>query len=163
MPKHSRGGEDVAGVIAPPPLIYLGFLAVGLGFSYLWPLMIVGDSIPTAARLGVGAALAAMGVVIGVVGFRQFRKAGTNVRPDQPTTALVTEGIYRYSRNPLYISQALVYSGIAFAADSLWALAFLVPTLVVVRYGVVAREEAYLERKFGDDYRRFKEAVRRWL
>lgn len=163
MPKHSRGDEDVAGVIAPPPLIYLGFLVLGLGFGHLWPLAIVGGSIPTAARVGVGGALAVTGVVIGIVGFRQFRKAGTNVRPDQPTIALVTEGIYRYSRNPLYISQALVCLGIALAADSLWAVAFLVPTLVVVRYGVIAREEAYLARKFGDDYRRFKATVRRWL
>jgi protein-S-isoprenylcysteine O-methyltransferase Ste14 len=162
MPKHSSGG-DVAGVVAPPPLIYLGFLAAGLGLGYLWPLAIVGDSIPSAARMGLGAALAALGIVIGIAGFRQFRQAGTDVRPDQPTTALVTEGVYRYSRNPLYISQALVYAGIALAADSLWAIAFLVPTLVVVRYGVIAREEAYLERKFGDDYRRFTAAVRRWL
>src|SRR5713226_9496609 len=138
MPKHSSGGGDVAGVVAPPPLIYLGFLAAGLGFGYLWPLAIAGDGLPTAARTGLGAALAGLGVVIGIAGFRQFRKAGTNVRPDQPTTALVTTGIYRYSRNPLYISQALVY-------------------------GVIAREEAYLERKFGDDYRRFTAEVRRWL
>ncbi len=163
MPKQSRGGDDVAGVVAPPPLIYLGFLAAGLGLSYLWPLAIAGDSIPAAARTGVGAALAALGIAIGIAGFSQFRRAGTDVRPDRATTALVTTGIYRYSRNPLYISQTLVYAGIALAADSLWAMAFLVPTLVVVRYGVIAREEAYLERKFGDDYRRFKAAVRRWL
>jgi protein-S-isoprenylcysteine O-methyltransferase Ste14 len=98
MAKHSRRGEDVAGVVAPPPLIYLGFLAAGLGFGYLWPLTIAGDRIPTAVRAGVGAALAVLGVIIiGIAGFRQFRKAGTNVWPDQPTTALVTEGIYRYS------------------------------------------------------------------
>lgn len=163
MLKHSRGGEDVAGVVAPPPLIYLGFLAAGLGFGHLWPLAIAGDGIPTAVRMAVGAALAGLGVVIGIAGFRQFRKAGADVRPDRPTTALVTKGIYRYSRNPLYISQALVCAGIALAADSLWALAFLVPTLIVVRYSVIAREEAYLERKFGDDYRRFKAEVRRWL
>lgn len=163
MPKHASGGEDVAGVVAPPPLIYLGFLAAGLGVGYLWPLAIAGDGMPTAARTGLGAALAALGIVIGIAGFRQFRKAGTDVRPDRPTTALVTQGIYRYSRNPLYISQTLVYAGIALAADSLWALAFLVPTLAVVRYGVIAREEAYLERKFGDEYRRFTAEVRRWL
>jgi protein-S-isoprenylcysteine O-methyltransferase Ste14 len=104
----------------------------------------------------------AAGIATGIVGFLQFRRAGTDVRPDQPTTALVTDGIYRYSRNPLYIAQALIYAGIALAADSLWALALLVPTLIVIRYGVIAREEAYLERKFSDDYRRYKTAVRRW-
>src|SRR5260370_3075785 len=113
MPKHSSGGGDVAGVVAPPPLIYLGFLAAGLGVGYLWPLAIAGDGIPTAARAGGGAALAALGIVIGIAGFRQFRKARTNVRPDQPTTALVTKGIYRYSTNPPYISPALGYAWIS--------------------------------------------------
>jgi protein-S-isoprenylcysteine O-methyltransferase Ste14 len=163
MPEQPSGGGDVAGVVAPPPLIYLGFLAAGLGAGYLWPLAIAGDSVPAAARMGLGAALAVLGIVIGIAGLRQFRQAGTNVRPDRPTTALVATGVYRYSRNPLYIALALVYAGIALAADSLWALAFLVPTLVVVRYGVIAREEAYLERRFGDEYRRFTAAVRRWL
>ena len=163
MFKRSRSDEDVAGVIAPPPLIFVGFLVLGLGLSHLWPLAIVGSGIPTVLRTGVGAALAALGLVIAILGFRQFRKAGTDVRPDRATTALITGGIYRYSRNPLYLSLALFYAGIAFAANSLWALALLVPTLAVIRYGVIAREEAYLERKFGDDYRRFKATVRRWL
>jgi len=163
MPKHSRGDEDKAGVIVPPPLIYLGFLVLGLGFDRFWPLPIFGGGVGAAARAGVGAAVAALGVAVAALGFLQFRKAGTNVRPDQPATALVTEGIYRHSRNPLYLALALIYSGAALAADSPWALAFLVPVLVIVRYGVIAREEAYLERKFGDEYRRFKAAVRRWL
>ena len=161
--KHSGSSDDVAGVVAPPPLIYLGFLVLGLALGYLWPLAILGDSVSTATRVAAGGALVAVGVAIGIVAFRQLRKAGTNVRPDQPTTALVTDGIYRYSRNPIYVSQALVYAGIALAADSLCALALLVPTLVVIWYGVIAREEAYLERKFGDDYRRCKATIRRWL
>ena len=160
--QSNSGTEDAAGVVAPPPLIYLGFLVLGLGLGYLWPLAIVRDHVAAAARIGAGAVLVAAGIAIGIAGFLQFRRAGTDVRPDQPTTALVTDGIYRYSRNPLYIAQALIYAGIALAADSLWAFALLVPTLIVIRYGVIAREEAYLERKFGDDYRRFKTAVRRW-
>lgn len=163
MPQHSSDGGEVAGVIAPPPLIYLGFLAVGLALGYRWPLVIVGDRLSSAARLDGAIALLALGIVIGIVGFRQFRRAATNVRPDRPTTALVTDGIYRYSRNPLYVSQALIYAAIALAADNLWALVLLMPTLVVVQYGVIVREEAYLERTFGDDYLRFKAAVRRWL
>jgi protein-S-isoprenylcysteine O-methyltransferase Ste14 len=161
--KHAGSSDDVAGVVAPPPLIYVGFLMLGLALGHLWPLAILGDSVSTAARVAAGGTLVAVAVVIGIVGFRQLRKAGTNVRPDQPTTALVTDGVYHYSRNPLYVSQALVYAGIVLAADSLCALALLVPTLVVIRYGVIAREEAYLERKFGDNYRRFKATTRRWL
>lgn len=163
MAKHSRHDENVAGVIAPPPLIYLGFLVLGFGVGHFWPLTIPEEWVPSILRIGVGVALAAIGVAVGILGVRQFGKAGTNVRPDRPTTALVTGGIYRYSRNPLYIAQTLLYAGIALAANSLWALAFLVPTLIIIRYGVISREEAYLERKFGDDYRHFKTAVRRWL
>ena len=159
---RSPDDKDLAGVVAPPPVIFLGFLLLGLAISHFWPLAFAGG-IPTVLRQCVGAAVAVTGVVIGVAGFRQFRKAGTNMRPDRATTALITAGIYRYSRNPLYIAQTLLCAGIAVAADSLWALAFLLPTLVVVRYGVIAREEAYLERKFGEDYRRFKKTVPRWL
>src|SRR5258707_15148866 len=102
MPKHASGGEDVAGVVAPPPLIYLGFLAAGLGFGYLWPLAIAGDGIPTAARTGLGAALAGLGGVLGIARFRQIRKAGPNMRPDPPPTALGTTGISPYPPKPLY-------------------------------------------------------------
>lgn len=162
MSEDSRG-TDVAGVIAPPPLIFLGFLVLGLVFGHFWPLAVVGSGVPAAVRVGVGVAVAVVSLGMGVAGFRQLRNAGTNVRPDRPTTALVIKGVYRYSRNPLYTSMAFLYAGIAVAADSLWALAFLVPALIVVRYGVIAREEAYLERKFGDDYRHFAAAVRRWI
>src|SRR5260370_7815700 len=100
MPKHSSGGEDVAGVVAPPPLIYLGFLAAGLGVGYLWPLAIAGDSVPTAARTGLGAALAALGIVIRIAGFRQFRRAGTDARPHRPTTPLTPHRIYPSPPHP---------------------------------------------------------------
>lgn len=154
---------DVPGVIAPPPLIFLGFLVLGLAVGYVWPLSIVGSGMSAGARIGIGTAVAAMSVAMGLLGFRQLRSAGTNVRPDRPTTKLVIVGIYRYTRNPLYTSMAFLYAGIAVAADSLWALGFLVAALIVIRYGVIAREEAYLERKFGDDYRHFTATVRRWL
>ena len=141
----------------------MAFWALGLVVGYVWPLAIFPDGVAAVARVSIGVGLVVAGVLVGIIGFQQFRKAGTNVPPHLPTTALVADGIYRYSRNPLYIAQALIYAGIAVGADSLWALAFLVPTLVVIRYGVIAREEAYLERKFGDAYRRCKSAVRRWL
>jgi protein-S-isoprenylcysteine O-methyltransferase Ste14 len=163
MAKPPDGETDSAGVMAPPPLIYLGFLVVGLAIGRFWPLTILGHAIARDQRLGIAVALIAAGIGIAIAGFRQFRKAGTDVRPDRPTVALVTGGIYRWSRNPLYIAQVLVYAGIAFGFDSLWALVLLVPMLIVIRYGVIGREEVYLERKFGSDYRRFKAEVRRWL
>lgn len=163
MASKGRDKSQVAGVIAPPPLIYLGFLAVGLTAGRIWPLPFVGAALPTVARVGLAVAVALAGVAIGIAGFRQFRRAGTQIRPDRPATALVTEGIYRRTRNPIYLGLALFYAAIAVGSDSLPALALLAPTLGVIRYGVIAREEAYLERRFGDDYRRFKARVRRWL
>ena len=163
MAIRSGGSDDVAGVIAPPPLIFQGFLVLGLALGRLAPARIAGGQIPTAGRAGAGAVVVAAGGALAVLGLRQFRKAGTEVRPDRPTTALVTGGIYRHTRNPLYMALALVYAGIAIAVDSLWALVLLVPCLGVIRYGVITREEAYLDRKFGEEYRRFRSAVRRWL
>lgn len=157
------GRRDVAGVIAPPPLIFIGFLVVGLGLSVVRPLPIVGGALPIGVRVALGAAFMLAGIALAVAGFLVFRRAGTDVRPDRPSTALVTTGPFGWSRNPLYLSQSLVYIGIALAADSAWALALLVPTLIVIRYGVIAHEEAYLERRFGDTYRRYRARVRRWL
>ncbi len=150
---------DKPGVIARPPLIYLGFLALGFAIDVVWPATIFADG----ARYPAAFVLAAAGVVIIALGVREFRKAGTNVETRKPATAIVTTGPFRLSRNPLYVSLALIYTGIVFAVNSAWAFAMLVPALVVVRYGVIAREERYLERKFGDDYLAYKARVRRWL
>jgi protein-S-isoprenylcysteine O-methyltransferase Ste14 len=81
----------------------------------------------------------------------------------KPTTALVTEGPFRYSRNPSYVALTLLYVGVALLINALWILLLVVPALVVLRYGVIAREEAYLTRKFGEAYRQYTTQVRRWL
>jgi protein-S-isoprenylcysteine O-methyltransferase Ste14 len=92
-----------------------------------------------------------------------MRRAGTNIRPDQPTLALVTDGAFRFSRNPLYLAAAGLYVGVALLVHALWPLVLLIPMLAVLQWGVVAREERYLEAKFGDAYRAYKARVRRWL
>ena len=95
--------------------------------------------------------------------FGRFRRAGTAVEPWRPSTALVTGGVYRFTRNPIYLGMALLYFGLALAVDSAVTLALLLPLLALVQVGVVSREERYLEAKFGDDYRRYRAAVRRWI
>ena len=92
-----------------------------------------------------------------------MHRAGTNIRPDLPTTALVTEGPFRFTRNPLYLGLTLMYAGIALLIPGTWPLLLLVPVLLVMRWGVIAREERYLERKFGEPYRAYLGRVRRWL
>jgi len=90
-------------------------------------------------------------------------RAGSNVPTNRPTTAIVETGPYRFTRNPIYLGMVLGLIGLAIAFNSLWLLLTLVPFALAICFGVVAREEAYLERKFGDVYRRYRARVRRWL
>jgi protein-S-isoprenylcysteine O-methyltransferase Ste14 len=159
--ESGSGAPDVAGVIALPPLIFLGFLAAAAVLEAVAPVLVLGAyAFP---RYLAGAALAAAGFVMIVMGMRRFQAAGTNIPPTLPTTALVVDGIYRRTRNPLYLGMTLVYLGLGIAAGSLWAIGLVVPLLWVMNTGVIAREEHYLERKFGDPYRAYKAGVRRWV
>src|SRR6266705_1540178 len=90
------------------------------------------------------------GLVLLIWAAMTFRRAGTQIQTTQPTIKIVSEGPYRYSRNPIYIGMFLGLIGLAVGFDSLWLLILLVVFYLVIRYGVVAREEAYLEGKFGD-------------
>jgi protein-S-isoprenylcysteine O-methyltransferase Ste14 len=90
-------------------------------------------------------------------------RAQTAVDPSKPTTAIVSDGVFRFSRNPLYLSMTLLYISISLLFNALWALLLLLPLLVIVQIGVIQREEVYLERKFGDEYLRYKSQVRRWM
>jgi protein-S-isoprenylcysteine O-methyltransferase Ste14 len=153
------GPPDAAGVLAPPPAIYLAGLGVGFGLDWLLPSV----SLPDSVRWPLALALLAAGGGLIASFVKALRAAQTAVRPDRPSTAIVTDGPYRFTRNPGYLGMALVFAGIAVGTDALWALAALVPTLVVVDRGVVAREERYLERKFGAQYRAYRERARRWL
>ena len=155
------GAPDVAGVIALPPLIFLGFLAAAAVLEAVVPFpVLAAHAFP---RYLAGAALAVAGFVMIGMGTRRFQAAGTNIPPNLPTTALVVDGIYRRTRNPLYLGLILIYLGLGVAAGSFWAAGLIVPLLWVINTGVIAREEHYLERKFGDAYRAYKARVRRWV
>lgn len=155
--------KDHPGIIAAPPLIYLGFLALGIALDYLWPRSFIPRGPAESAALIFAMVLIAVATAVMTVALRQFRRAGTPIRADRPTRTLLTDGIYRLSRNPLYLAMSLFYAGVGLILESFWVLAFLVPLWIVIRYGVIAREELYLENKFGADYRRYKGSVRRWL
>jgi protein-S-isoprenylcysteine O-methyltransferase Ste14 len=94
---------------------------------------------------------------------RRFRRAGTTENPFKPSTALVFDGPYRFTRNPMYLGMAAVYVGLAFVLGLMWALLFLPLVLIAVDRLVIAREEPYLERKFGEEYVAYKRRVRRWI
>ena len=104
-----------------------------------------------------------IGLGAGVAVTIAFRKAATAISPTRPTSRLVLTGPYRYSRNPDYIGQLVLYLGIALAANTWWPIWLLPPVLAVVERGVVFREERYLEAKFGREYEDYKRSVPRWL
>lgn len=158
----SSEAPDHAGVRVPPPVLFLGALLLGIGLEWLWPLSWL-DGAPGSLRYGLGGGLALAGAALMAAALRLFRKAGTAIPPWEPTTALVTAGIYRRSRNPVYLAMVLLYVGLALIAAASWPLLLLVPVLVTLQIAVIRREEAYLERRFGEVYRHYRARVRRWL
>ncbi len=150
---------DRPGVIALPPLIYLGFFLFGLAADLVWPLPLL----PQLVQYVVGLALIILSGVLIAWTLPMFRRADTSFDVRKPTTALIIEGPFRFSRNPAYLSLSLLYAGLAAAIDGLWIFVLLAPALVVMHYGVILREERYLERKFGDEYQKYKASARRWF
>ena len=159
MRDSTFGTSDRPAVIAPPPVLFLGYIMLGVVLDLIWPSSLPIGDMKYAAGLvtfGLGVALLAWSLLL-------FRRAGTNVETRKPTHALVISGPYSISRNPIYIALSLIHLGIGVLSDSLWVVGLIVPALLTIRYGVIAREERYLDAKFGDDYRRYKASVRRWL
>ena len=160
--KKQPNDAGTAGVIARPPLLFLAALLIGLAFDRLvpWPFAVPGTDM---LRWTIAACMILLGVAIMAAGIRNFSRAATPVPSNQPVRALVTSGIHGWSRNPIYLGMFLIYVGIGIAAQSPWVLLLTLPLADTIRNGVVAREEAYLERRFGDAYRDYKVRVRRWL
>jgi len=150
---------DIPGVMAPPPLIYLAALLVVVLCREFARLPIAAGR---STRLP-GLVLVAAAVSTALWGRRTMMAAGTNIRPNLPAKAIVTSGPFRFSRNPLYCSLTLLYLGLSTLLNTWWGVVVLVPVLLVMHYGVVRREERYLERKFGEEYRRYRRSVRRYL
>jgi protein-S-isoprenylcysteine O-methyltransferase Ste14 len=140
-------------------VLALAFLG-GLSANLLYPLPFVPRAVP---GIWIGVAAFASGFALVAWAFTTMRRAGTRVETVEPTTAIVTNGPYRYTRNPIYIGMFLGLIGLAIGFDSLWIAIALAPFYLVIRYGVIAREEAYLDRKFGDVYRGYKSQVGRWV
>jgi protein-S-isoprenylcysteine O-methyltransferase Ste14 len=154
--------SDRADVAIKPPFLFMGALALGAVLSLVIPL---GPRLasPNGLALMVGFTFVAIGFALAAVSVRSFRRAGTTVVPGEPSTALVVTGPYQVTRNPIYIGLVLMYFGLAVILTSLWVLLLLVPVLAILQRGVVEREEAYLERQFGEAYRKYQARVPRWL
>ena len=151
-----------AGVIARPPLLFLAALLIGFVLDRLLRLPFPIPGIDLVDWI-IGGSLILIGLALAAAGIRNFSRAGTPVPTNEPTRALVTTGIHGWTRNPIYLGMFLLYGGIGVAMRSPWILILTLPLAITIRYGVVAREETYLEWRFGDTYRDYKARVRRWL
>jgi protein-S-isoprenylcysteine O-methyltransferase Ste14 len=151
---------DTANVIVRPPIAWALAVLAGLALNWLMPL----PFLPAVVSAGwLGAIVCALALALVAWAISTMTRAGSNVPTRLPTTTIVETGPYRFTRNPIYLGMVLGLIGLAIAFNSLWLLMTLVPFALVIRYGVITREEAYLERKFGDVYRRYRARVRRWL
>ena len=151
---------DNSGIVAPPPLLYLGTLIAAFALHWVWPAPILEDA---AWAIPSGIVLGALGLGLGLWGCAKMISAGTNINPLKPTSSVVTSGPFRFTRNPLYVGMTLLYLGLTIGVDTWWGIGLLVPLAIVMHVGVVRREERYLEGKFGDEYRRYTFDVARYI
>ncbi len=151
--------RDVPGVPLPPPLFFIAGLAAGGVVELIRSTS--GPSWPVSIAIAVVGALAWL--LLDGSAMARFRRAGTPVIPFRPSTALVIDGPYRFSRNPIYLGMAALYVALAFVLGLMWAFVVLPFVLLAVDRLVIAREEPYLERRFGQEYVEYKRRVRRWI
>lgn len=153
---------DTAGVIAPPPLLALAALMLGLLLDWLLPAYLLYLMLSLTERIVIGVLLIAAGCALPIAARTRFISLGTQVNPYKPVSALATTGVYAYLRNPMYIGLTLLLIGLGIAFASDWTLVMTVVFVLIIHFGVVLREERYLDAKFGEDYRQYKARVPRY-
>jgi protein-S-isoprenylcysteine O-methyltransferase Ste14 len=159
MPSGLSPEEDRPGVPLAPPLLFVLPIIASLALEWFAPTNFVHG----AFRWILGAIFLVAGLALNIGGFVTQKRAGTDPIPFNPTTRIVSHGLYRFSRNPMYIGFALWTLGIAVLVDSVWMLLAVPIGLVLIDRLVIMREERYLERKLGEEYLSYKRRVRRWI
>jgi protein-S-isoprenylcysteine O-methyltransferase Ste14 len=154
--------RDTAGVIAPPPLLALGAVVLGLLLDHLAPAYMLTLLLSLDARIILGVELMVAGLALVIMARRTFLAAGTNVEPWKPSTTVVAAGVFAWLRNPMYVGGTAALIGLAILLASDWMVVTTVIMVLVLHFGVVLREERYLEAKFGDAYRNYKARVPRY-
>lgn len=155
----AQKNSDQANVVAFPPMLFGTTLLIGVLLSYIFPTPLLSPM----TALAIGLVLFGIGVITLLLAFQGMIQHKTTIHPKGATTAIVSNGLYRYTRNPMYLSLTLIYIGVSVATNAWWGLLLLIPLLVVVQKGIVEREEHYLTQKFGEEYLSYKAQVRRWL
>jgi protein-S-isoprenylcysteine O-methyltransferase Ste14 len=157
--EESTQDKKGAAVKFPPPAIFASCILLGSGLQYLRP---VGLGIPESIEV-LGYLLVLFGISIAILVATSFRRAGTAIEPWKPTTSIVTTGFYAWSRNPIYAGFCLINIGIGIASNSLWIFVSFIPAAFLLYHVAIAKEEAYLGEKFGEEYLAYKNKVRRWV
>lgn len=163
MPEQmSQSADRASGAanlgLARPPAIYLIAIATGLALQLAWPI-----SFAPRSAVPFGLLIMSLAAAIFLWSVRTFRSAHTPVAGNQPTTAVVSVGPYRFSRNPIYLAFTMCQIGAALCLDSAWLLVTLLPAIALMSFVVIPREERYLGLRFGEEYSRYRASVRRWL
>ena len=151
--------KDHADVKIHPPILTLIFIAIAYVAKWVVPIPF---AVPGVLRL-IGFALVVIGFLCGVAAFLAFRKARTTLDPHGKVSAIVTGGIYRFTRNPIYLGFLLMLIGLPLNSGSYWGVLLAPIFLLSMNSLVIEKEEAYLEKKFKDVYTSYKSRVRRWL
>jgi protein-S-isoprenylcysteine O-methyltransferase Ste14 len=162
---HTSGmdddAKDGAAVRIPPPLVYLGAVIVGvIVHAFVAPLPI---ELPLGVRITIGAAAAVSSLVLMGLAIKLFRRTDQDPKPWVTTPEIISTGVYRITRNPMYVGMALLQIAIGVGLANWWIIIAVPVVLVIVYLTAIRHEEAYLERKFGTVYSDYKESVRRWL
>lgn len=156
----SSSSPDSPGVLIPPPSFYAIAYVAGALLEMHYPLRFPGTE--TVRRVAASGVLLA-GALFGGAAVLQFLRLRTNIFPHKPASALATAGLYRISRNPMYLGLTALYLGIALLLDHVWPIITLPIAIIVIDSYVIRREEAYLSRRFGSEYDDYRRRVRRWL
>lgn len=148
-----------AAVKFPPPAIFASFILVGAALQTLWP---VGLGVPESFQI-FGLLMVLFGVLIALLVNISFKRLGTAIEPWKPTTKILTTGFYAWSRNPIYVGFCMINMGIGISSDNFWIFVSFIPAAFLLYYLAIAKEEIYLEEKFGEEYLAYKNKVRRWV
>jgi protein-S-isoprenylcysteine O-methyltransferase Ste14 len=157
--RNMTESKDHAGIRIPAPILAIVHITMAILLGWLAPLPIPAPMF--VKWLGLG--LAALGFVLGVLALIEFRRARAATDPKKPATNFVTSGIYRYTRNPIYLGFVLMLIGLPLNMGIYWGLVLIWPLVTFTNNMVIKHEEAYLERKFKEQYTGYKSRVRRWL
>ncbi len=151
--------EDHPSVSIKPGWYFMMYFIIGVGFDTLFPT----DAFSENVRFTLGVSLVLLGAILNASATRRFRRAHTHHEVDKPARALITDGPYRFSRNPIYLGFIALYLGLGVFLNNLWIFVLGAPLTLTIQVVIASREEDYLEGKFGEEYRAYRERVRRWL